>query len=176
MEIEEEEKKVSKHKIRGKHALKHDSLFKGKLEEKTDEYDYESCYCDYQDTIQNFDTDASTDYHFEKENPQEYTRLLDLKNTVRNLVVSDLKMDIHANRRRPARETFNKNYKYLVEHMDLTKYSLADIFVTYSVYFSENLTNMFKLLDNDWREIITKQLYKKTNNEAVQKLDDIDFV
>ena len=164
--------KISKHKIKGKHSLKYDSIFKGKKDE--DGYD-DSCYLDIQSNSQNFDTDVSSSYHFEKENPYEYNRRLELENDVKRLVTEGLGMNILANRRRPSKVEFNKNFKYLVNNLDPSKYSLGEIFVTYSVYFSENLANMFKILDNEWRDIITDQLHKKSNNNIVKNIDKINF-
>ena len=84
------EKKESKHKEAGKHALQYDSIFKGKKEDSDlDEYILESV-----SKNNSFDPDASSSYAFERESPTEYTRLNRLKQNLYDVIINDLKLNI----------------------------------------------------------------------------------
>jgi hypothetical protein len=55
-------------------------------------------------------------------------------------------------------------------------YTYSEVFVEFSQYFSENTTNMFKLLDGTWGGKISKELAQKYNIKGVKNLDNVDFV
>ena len=172
-EIEEDEsKKESKHKEVGKHALKYDSIFKGKKDDgNLDEYIIESA------TKNNsFDPDTSSSYSFERESPTEYTRLSSLKKDLYDIIVNDIKLNIKNSRRKPSRLDFNKYYSKLVDKLDMGTYSYSEVFIEFAYYFSDNIENMFKLLDKKWGGKIAQELSKKGNIRGAKNLDEIDFL
>jgi hypothetical protein len=71
------------------------------------------------------------------------------------------------NRRKPSRDDFNRYFSVLKRELKKENYTNIDIFNELSVYFSDNLFNMFKLLNTKWRNDILKELQEhigKNNN------------
>jgi hypothetical protein len=62
------------------------------------------------------------------------------------------------NRRKPSRVDFNQYYSLLRKHLSDESFTNIELFNELSVYFSDNLFNMFKLLDNNWRNLIIAEL------------------
>lgn len=165
-------KKESKHKEVGKHSLKYDSIFKGKKDEsELDEYIIETS-----SSNNNFELDTASSYSFERESPTEYTRLNNLKNELYTIIVDVIKLNIKNSRRKPSRVDFNKYYSKIVENLDMGTYSYSEVFIEFAYYFSDNIENMFKLLDKKWGGKIAHELTKKSNINGVKKLDEIDFL
>lgn len=163
----------SKHKEKGKHRLKYDSIFKGKKDEQLDE-DYSTDFS----TLANksFEPDISSNYSYEKENPYEHKRLNDLREEMHKIISEIMVLDVSMPRRKPAKSAFNKNYGILTERLDMYKYSFIEVFVEFSAYFSDNLTSMMKLLDNDYKAVIAEEVNKKGKIRGNKNLEDIDFV
>jgi hypothetical protein len=162
----------SKHKIKGKHSLRYDSIFKGKKKVEDSDEDEEFA----QDLLipkqENFEFDTSSSYHDEVTNPEDYVRVKELKEAIYNIIVEKTDINIKNSRRKPGRIDFNKYYQILVENLDTSKFSYSEIFVDLSYYFSDNTFNMFKLLDKKWGGKIIRELAKKRNI----KIDHIDFI
>jgi hypothetical protein len=165
------ENKESKHKIKGKHTLGYDSIFKGK-KKKDDEDDDEWSQDLLVPKQENFEFDSSSSYHEETRDPEEYVRQKELKEAVYNIILEKTDINIKSSRRKPGREDFNRYYQILVNNLDRSKFSYADIFVDLSFYFSDNVSNMFKLLDKKWGGKIILELAKKRNI----KVENIDFL
>jgi hypothetical protein len=71
------------------------------------------------------------------------------------------------NRRKPSRVDFNNYYLLLIIELDSERFTNVELFNELAVYFSDNLFNMFKLLDNKWRNLIILELQDhigKNNN------------
>jgi hypothetical protein len=168
----EENHEDSKHKIKGKHALSYDSIFKGKKEILEDEFDYGESYIEECNNGQIFEADNSTNYSFEKENPYEATRLHDMRNEIYDILINEVKLDISTSRRRPNKEDFNFYYRSLLDGLDLKKFSYSEIFVELAFYFSDNIENMFKLLGS----VIAQELIDKNNIKDTPNIQDIDFM
>lgn len=174
MQEETQQQPISKHKIKGKHALKYDKIFKGKKDENEND-EFESSYIEFENGNQIFESDSSTSYFFEKENPDEAVRLFDLKNDVYEVLVNKLRIDISTSRRKPSKEEFNMYYDILVRTLDLTKYNHMEIFVDLAYYFSDTIENMFKMLDEHWGAVIAKELLGKVKQNEIPNIDEIDF-
>lgn len=160
----------SKHKIKGKHSLKYDSIFKGK---KGDEDIFDEFSTDFHIPKQeNFEFDTSSNYYYEHTKPDDYARLKELREIIYDVIVNKTNINIKNSRRKPSRVDFNKYMDIIVKECDVSKYSHSEIFIEFSFYFSDNIVNMFKLLDKKWGGKIALELAEKTNF----KLDDIDFV
>lgn len=171
-EVKAEESSESKHKIKGKHSLSHDSIFKGKkkLNENGEEDEFSTDFLVPKQ--ENFDFDTSTGYHEETKDPEEYVRLKKLKELIYVIITDKTDINIKNSRRKPGRLDFNKYYGILVENLDVSTYSYGEIFIELSFYFSDNIFNMFKLLDKKWGGKIIKELAKKRNI----KIDQMDFL
>jgi hypothetical protein len=162
----------SKHKIKGKHSLPRDTIFKGKVKKGENSEDDENSADFLVPKQDNFDFDVSSGYHEETKDPEEYTRLKQLKEEIYLIIVDKTDINIKNSRRKPGRLDFNKYYAILVDNLDTSTYSYGEIFIELSFYFSDNIFNMFKLLDKKWGGKIIKELAKKRNI----KIDQMDFL
>lgn len=165
VEVEDEGIILSKHKIEGKHSLKYDSIFKGKKEEPIDEDDTSDLYSGYyKETIE---VDRGSNYHLESMDNELYIRSKLVKEKVYDILNEHTNINFLNNRRKPSRVDFNNYYILLKNRLKDESFTNIELFNELSVYFSDNLFNMFKLLDNKWRNIIIIELQDhigKNNN------------
>jgi len=160
---------TSKHQEYKKHALKHDDIFKGKkVIKKEDEEEEEDFYND------KIVIDPGLVAHEEAYDNANYHRLKKLKEEVHKILENNTDLDFTKNRRKPGPSDFNKYYSIVKSLLDTTVYTKCEIFVELSYYFSDNLYNMFKMLNKKDGAEIVKELrtYMKMN----KKLDDVDFL
>jgi hypothetical protein len=156
--VEEEDEGIilSKHKIEGKHSLKYDSIFKGKKEEPVDEDDTSDLYSGYyKETIE---VDRGSNYHLESMDNELYVRSKLVKERVYDILNEHTTINFLNNRRKPSRVDFNNYYILLKTKLKDESFTNIELFNELSVYFSDNLFNMFKLLDNKWRNTIIIEL------------------
>jgi hypothetical protein len=157
---------LSKHKIEGKHSLKYDSIFKGKKEDTADEEDSSSYYHN-----DKFEVDRGSILYTESYDNESYLRQKRVKERVYEVLSTKTALNFLNNRRKPSRVDFNNYYLLLTIELDSDKFTNVEIFNELSVYFSDNLFNMFKLLDNKWRNLIILELQdhigKNTNSKEI---------
>ena len=174
---------LSKHKIEGKHSLKYDSIFKGKKEEAVDEDDTSDLFSGYyRETIE---VDKGSNYHFESIDNEMYIRTKLVKERVYFVLGEHTTINFLNNRRKPSRVDFNNYYSLLKIHLKDESFTNVELFNELSVYFSDNLFNMFKLLDNKWRNLIITELQdhigkninsKDITNRNIYEGTEIEFV
>jgi hypothetical protein len=174
---------LSKHKIEGKHSLKYDSIFKGKKEEAVDEDDTSDLFSGYyRETIE---VDKGSNYHFESIDNEMYIRTKLVKERVYFVLGEHTAINFLNNRRKPSRVDFNNYYSLLKIHLKDESFTNVELFNELSVYFSDNLFNMFKLLDNKWRNLIITELQdhigkninsKDITNRNIYEGTEIEFV
>lgn len=155
MDNDNNKKQISKHKEFGKHALKEDIIFKGKKEDNPTEEDYTGIYFN-----ESFNHDPKSMYYDETINNYDYTREKDLKEKVYKILLEKTELNFDNNRRKPSKIDFNSYYSLLRNELDNDKFSYTEIFNELAFYFSDKLLNMFKLLDNKWRQYIFNELHK----------------
>lgn len=160
---------LSKHKIEGKHSLKYDSIFKGKKEDPLDEEDGVLSFEIYQkDTIE---VDKSSNYYFESIDNEKYIRSKLVKEKVYEVLFQHTSINFLNNRRKPSRTDFNQYYNILKTNLQSESFTNVELFNELAVYFSDNLFNMFKLLDKKWRNLIINELQehigRNTNSKEV---------
>lgn len=160
---------LSKHKLEGKHSLKYDSIFKGKKEDPLDEEDSSSSFEVYQkDTIE---VDRSSNYYFESIDNEKYIRAKLVKEKVYEVLSQHTTINFLNNRRKPSRTDFNQYYNTLKVNLQNESFTNVELFNELAVYFSDNLFNMFKLLDKKWRNLIINELQdhigKNTNSKEI---------
>lgn len=162
---------LSKHKEEGKHSLKYDSIFKGKKEEPLDENEYTG------DSFTNFNKDSieidkTSTYHQESMNSEAYIRGKQVKEKVYKILEEHTTINFMNNRRKPSRVDFNNYYELLKTNLKQESFTNIELFNELAVYFSDNLFNMFKLLDNKWRNMIIEELQehigKNVNSKEIQ--------
>lgn len=168
LEIEE---KLSKHKEKGKHSLKYDSIFKGKKDSDDDEVS--DHYID--ENSKSFSLDVTSNYSFERESPTEYTRIKNLKNELYDIITNILKLNLKTPRRKPSKTEFNRYYSVIIQRLEMDQYTYSEVFIEFAFYFSDNIENMFKLLDKNWGEKIAQELLSKSNLNGAKNLKDVDF-
>jgi len=155
IEVEKDDVVLSKHKVQGKHSLKYDSIFKGKKDEKLDEDagDQSNMYFN-----ERFEADKSSFFYVESYDNEFYIRQKNVKEKVYNVLLTNTSMNFLNNRRKPSKSDFNNYYHLLKVNLDDDGFTDIELFNELSVYFSDNLFNMFKLLDNKWRNLIIVEL------------------
>lgn len=146
---------LSKHKVEGKHSLKYDSIFKGKKEDPLDEDDMDGFSLYHKETIE---VDKSSNYYFESIDNERYIRSKLVKEKVYLVLEKHTNINFMNNRRKPSKIDFNNYYSLLKTHLEGESFSNIELFNELSVYFSDNLFNMFKLLENRWRNMIINEL------------------
>jgi hypothetical protein len=148
---------TNNHKVEGKHALKRDTIFKGKIDDVTEQSDQ---YFTYQDEINVNDglpIEVGTNYEFESKYHEEYIGRLNLSRDVYKLLSEKTELDFSTNRRKPNRHIFNDYYRMLLDNVG-KEYTKSEIFVELSYYFTDNIFNMFKLLDKEYATQIIIEL------------------
>ncbi len=173
---------LSKHKIEGKHSLKYDSIFKGKKEDPVDEDTLDGFATYYKDTIE---VDKSSNYHTESIDNESYIRAKLVKERVYEVLKENTSINFLNNRRKPSRLDFNQYYSLLKKNLSEESFTNIELFNELAVYFSDNLFNMFKLLDNNWRNLIISELQdhigknknaKEITNRNIYVGTEIEFV
>jgi hypothetical protein len=155
---------TNKHRQEGKHRLKRDTIFKGKLDKKTDDDMYGFEQDDY--------GDISTFFDYESEQYSNNIEQNNLTKDVYEILNKKTDLDFNQNRRKPNKETFNNYYNLLLKELGF-RYTKSEIFVELSYYFTDNIFNMFKLLDKRPATIIIKELNQKG---YLKNLDGINFL
>jgi len=169
--IEEDENDIvlSKHKLEGKHSLKYDSIFKGKKEDPLDEDDMDGFSMYHKDSIE---VDKSSNYYFESIDNESYVRTKLVKERVYAVLSDNTELNFMNNRRKPSKVDFNQYFNLIKNELEGESFTNIELFNELAVYFSDNLFNMLKLLDNKWRNQIFKELQehvgKTTNSKEIQ--------
>ena len=146
---------LSKHKISGKHGLKYDSIFKGKKEDPLSDEEFDTMSSYYNE---NFEVDKGSIYWFESIDNENYIKEKRIKEKVYEVLLNNTDLNFLNNRRKPSKSDFN-NYYFLVKtNLKEENFTNTELFNELAVYFSDNLFNMFKLLDNKWRTLIITEL------------------
>lgn len=173
---------LSKHKIEGKHSLKYDSIFKGKKEEPVDEDNLDGFAAYYKETIE---VDKSSAYHTESIDNESYIRAKLVKERVYDVLKENTTINFLNNRRKPSRSDFNQYYSLLKKNLKDESFTNVELFNELAVYFSDNLFNMFKLLDNNWRNLIISELQdhigknknsKEITNRNIYEGTEVEFL
>jgi len=150
---DDKENIVSKHKQSGKHSLQYDTIFKGKKDNIDEDTDTSTTY--HNDS---FNFDPSSNYHHETVNNHDYLRERKLKQKVYDILVEHTEINFMNNRRKPSRVDFNEYYRLLKENLEEDNFTSIEVFNELAYYFSDNLFNMFKLLEQEWINLIINEL------------------
>ena len=173
---------LSKHKVEGKHSLKYDSIFKGKKEDPVSEDDFDSFSDYYNNSIE---VDRTSHYHYESIDNERYVRDKEVKEKVYKILNEHTEINFLNNRRKPSKVDFNKYYSLLKKHLKDDSFTNIELFNELAVYFSDNLFNMFKLLDTEWKNSIINELQdhigknnksKEVVNRNIYEGTEIEFI
>jgi len=163
---------TNNHKLEGKHSLTRDTIFKGKLDEVSEQSEY---YIGTQDENYSFDglpIEVGSNYEFESKYHEEYVGRLNLSKDVYDLLTEKTELDFSSNRRKPNKQAFNDYYKMLLDNIG-KEYTKSEIFVELSYYFTDNIFNMFKLLD---KEYATQIIVELKQSGYLSNLNNINFI
>lgn len=160
---------TNKHRQEGKHTLQRDTIFKGKLEEKQTTTEGNV----YPISDPNIDNESFTPFDVEFNSyTDDYLNQNNLTKDVFNILDTKTNLDFKQNRRKPNKESFNNYYNLLLKELGF-RYTKSEIFVELSYYFTDNIFNMFKLLDKRPATIIIKEL---TQKGYLKNINGIDFL
>ena len=151
--IEDSDIVLSKHSIEGKHSLKYDSIFKGKKEDISENDGFDTMFFN-----EKFEVDKSSQYWFESIDNENYIKEKLVKEKVYEVLSTYTDINFFNNRRKPSKSDFNHYYFLLKTHLKKENFTNIELFNELSVYFSDNLFNMFKLLDNKWKNMMINEL------------------
>jgi hypothetical protein len=165
-EADDSEIVLSKHKLEGKHSLKYDSIFKGKKEDPLDEDDLDGFALYHKESIE---VDKSSSYYFESIDNEAYVRTKLVKERVYSVLSDHTSINFLNNRRKPSRADFNEYFNLLKRNLESESFTNVELFNELAVYFSDNLFNMFKLLDNKWRNMIISELQEHIGRTSNSK-------
>jgi hypothetical protein len=173
---------LSKHQIEGKHSLKYDSIFKGKKEDPIGELDSDGFALYYKETIE---VDKSSVYHTESIDNEAYIRSKEVKEKIYDILSEKTDINFLNNRRKPSKLDFNDYYALLKRELEGENFTNCEIFSELAVYFSDNMLNMFKLLDPNWRNLIISELQdhigknvnsKEISNRNIYEGTEVEFI
>lgn len=148
-----ESKNISKHKQEGKHSLEYDSIFKGKKDDFDETNDLGSSY-----RVDNFEYEQSSIFYHESKNNETYIREKLLKDEIYRVLTEKTEINFESNRRKPSAVDLNKYFEILITDLRQHRFTNCEIFTSLSEYFSDNYLNMFKLLNNKYRNMIIDEL------------------
>lgn len=162
---------TNNHKIEGKHSLARDTIFKGKIEEITEESEYLTTQDDF-NINDGLPIEVGSSFEFESKYHEDYINRLELQKDVYDLLSEKTELDFSSNRRKPNRQAFNDYYRMLLENIG-KEYTKSEIFVELSYYFTDNIFNMFKLLD---KEYATQIIIELKQSGYLTNLNNINFI
>ena len=166
---------TNNHKLDGKHSLKRDTILNGKLTDNSnDAEDDTHSHPGEFDSYESGDIPIERGSMFEEESKHadDVLNKRKLAEDVYYLLKNNTELDFRSNRRKPNKATFNNYYKMLLVNID-KQYTKIDIFVELAYYFTDNIFNMYKLLDKKYAITILWELRER--GHLNKELDDIDF-
>jgi hypothetical protein len=179
---------VNKHKLENTHKLKRDTIFLGKLDNEEDpdeEYEDGDVQPDSDaiehltnknvnvyDSENDLNIDNSYDNEFSIKNTDNYFYKKELSEDIYSILQEKTSINFINNRKKPNKQTFNNYYKMCITELD-NKYSRSEIFVELSYYFTDNIFNMFKLLDKKYATNIILEL---KNKGYLRDIGNISFI
>ena len=157
---------ISKHTLEGKHSLKYDTIFKGKKEEPITEDSLDGMSMYFNDT---FEVDKSSNYWSESIDNENYVKNKRVKEKVYEVLSEHTSISFTSNRRKPSKSDFNTYFYLLKTHLREECFTNIELLVELSYYFSDNLFNMFKLLDQKWKSIVIRELQDHIGKQTYSK-------
>lgn len=158
-----------KSKLIGKHSLPYDTIFKGKKNEPITE-DSDSEYI-IKNAGGSFDVSDETLEFEESRNSIDHYRDVRLKQEIASKLSEFTDINFTANRRKPAKTDFNAYYAMLLKELAHYGYSRTEIFIELAGYFSDNVWNMFQLLEKQYCNSIINELKEKYGLSDMGKID-----
>ena len=159
---------ANKHKLEGKHSLKRDTIFNGRLDDEVEE----DSHNDGEFNLNIAKIDCTTVFDYESRHNSDYLNDKNLSKDVFRILQNNTNINFKINRRKPNRQDFNSYYSLLLENLE-KKYSMSELFIELATYFTDNYYNVFKLLDPKYTTSIIKELKDKG---YLKDLNNINFI
>jgi hypothetical protein len=159
---------TNKPKLIGKHSLAYDTIFKGKRNEKVDEYESEHIIKNAGGSLDIKDDLLDNE---ESRSNIDYFRDTRLKKEIFRILTTHTDIDFNAPRRKPSRSDFNAYFQIILNDLKKFGYTKTEIFIELSGYFSDNIWNIFLLLDNKYSNIVIDELKDKFGLSDIDKID-----
>ena len=164
---------TNNHKLDGKHSLKRDTILNGKIVDNSNDIEDDLHY-----HLNEFDLYETGDIPIEKgsifedesKHASDILNKRKLAEDVYHLLKNNTELDFRSNRRKPNKTSFNNYYKMLLVNID-KQYTKIDIFVELAYYFTDNIFNMYKLLDKKYAITIIVELCEKGHLKELKELD-----
>jgi len=161
---------TTKHKLEGKHKLKRDTIFYGKLnEDETDDYLQQS-NSDYFN--KDFPIERGSQYEMESRHFEDAENQRNLKKRIYKLLKNNTDLDFNANRRKPNKQAFNSYYEMIIKELG-NQYTKSEMFVELSYYFTDHIFNMYKLL---YPIHATNIIIELKDKGYLNELDNMKFI
>lgn len=159
-----------KPKLIGKHSLAYDTIYKGKKSVAPQEpmYQAEHFIKNAGGSLDIQDNDLNLE---ESKNSIDAFREIRLKDEIHKLLKNNTDINFTANRRKPAKTDFNAYYALLLKELVVFGYNRTEIFIELSGYFSDNIWNMFQLLEKQYSNIVIKELKDKYGLSDMEKIN-----
>lgn len=159
---------MNNHRLEGKHSLKRDTILHGKKNPE-ESIEQECYYTPEADFNKDQGIEKGTDFEFESKNFMDYAERINLSKDVHDVLSKNTPIDFQSNRRKPNRQVFNDYYSMLLKELS-NKYTNYEIFIELAYYFTDNLFNMYKLLDKKYAMLIIKELQEKGHLQGLKKI------
>jgi hypothetical protein len=156
---------TNNHKLEGKHSLKRDTIFNGKIVENVEESDFGQMG-DFDRSFGDSPLERGTLFEEESRNSDGFITRRNLELDVFELLTNKTDIDFKSNRRKPNKIVFNSYYEMLLEEVG-KKYTKSEIFVSLSYYFTDNIFNMYKLLEKNYAMGIIRELKEKGHLKGI---------
>jgi hypothetical protein len=167
---------TNNHKLDGKHSLKRDTILNGKINESTEieqeNYSHGVAEFEMYDNAGDIPLEKGSLFEEESKHAEDLQSRRKLAEDVYHLLKSNTDLDFRSNRRKPNKATFNNYYKMLLTNID-SQYTKSEIFVELAYYFTDNIFNMYKLLDKKYATTIIMELREKG---FLNNLNSINFM
>jgi hypothetical protein len=163
---------TNNHKLEGKHSLKRDTIFNGKIDVVDDNGEYYGQFDEIGYSFSESPLEKGTVFEEESRNSEEFLHRRNLASEINLLLETKTCIDFKLNRRKPNKTVFNDYYKMLVHEIG-KKYTKSEIFVELSYYFTDNIFNMYKLLDKSCAMGIIRELREKG---YLSDMEEINFL
>jgi len=158
---------ANKHKLEGTHTLQRDTILLGKKDEEDEEI---AASTDFFDNT--FNPERTSQFYYETNNNEDYQYTKRLTQDIYMILDKQTEIDFLVNRRKPNKATFNKYYEMCIEEYDMI-YTKSELFVELSYYFTDNIFNMFKLLNKKNASGILLELKEKGHLNEISKVNFI---
>jgi len=132
---------ANKHKQEGAHSLNRDTIFLGRKEEEEEGLESSTEFFD-----NTYELEKGSTYEYETHKNDEYIHNKELMKDIYNILDEKTDVNFLMNRRKPDKKKFNNYYELCLNELSL-KYTKSEILVELSTYFTDNIFNMYKLLN-----------------------------